>query len=169
MKKFVLILFLGILAMTTKAQENSQAIGIRGGLTSGFEYRAFANDFVSYKVLLSTRKRGIQLTGMKEFHSPGLFDFSDQVNFIYGFGVHVGYERWNAYDPREIPYGPGSYHFSKRTGVIAGLDGLAAVEYNFVEVPISVGFEVKPYFNLFGKNFFQLHPFDFAFTIKYAF
>ena len=167
MKKFVLILFLGLSGIISQAQGNSQAVGIRGGITSGFEYRAFTNDFVSYKLLLSTRNRGIQLTGMKEFHSPGIFDFSEQVNFIYGFGVHVGYERWNAYDPREGLYGP--YYYEKRTGPIAGLDGLAAVEYNFLDVPLSLGFEVKPYFNLFGKNFFQLHPFDFAFTIKYVF
>ena len=166
MKKLVLILFLGLMAFATNAQKNTQAVGIRGGLTSGFEYRAFANDFVSYKVLLSTRNQGIQLTGMKEFHNPGLFDFSEQVNFIYGFGVHLGYERWNVYDPIGL-HGP--YYYKKRTGLIAGLDGLVATEYNFLDVPLSLGFEVKPYFNLFGKNFFQLRPFDFAFTIKYVF
>ncbi len=166
MKKLLLILLFGSVVTLGYAQGKSQAVGIRGGITSGFEYRAFANDFVSYKALLSTRNRGIQLTGMKEFHNPGLFDFTNQVNFIYGFGIHVGYERWNAYDPVGL-HGP--YYYKKRTGPIAGLDALAAVEYNFMDVPLSVGFEVKPYFNLFGKNFFQLHPFDFAFTFKYTF
>ena len=167
MKKFVILTLLSLAFFCASAQNHTQEIGIRGGISSGFEYRAFANDFVSYKALLSFRRSGIQLTGMKEFHNPGMFDFSDQLNFIYGFGAHVGYERWNAYDPREsyYPY----YRIKKRTGPIAGLDGLAAVEYEFWEVPLSIGFEVKPYFNLFGKNFFQIQPFDFAFTIKYIF
>jgi hypothetical protein len=56
-----------------------------------------------------------------------------------------------------------------RTGPIVGLDALAAVEYAIPQVPLVAGIEAKPYFNLFGKNFFQLQPFDFAFTLKYTF
>ncbi|MGQ8336568.1 hypothetical protein ACUNWD_08465 [Sunxiuqinia sp. A32] len=167
MKNFIFLSLLCLVTLASKGQEHPRAVGIRGGFSSGFEYRAYANELNSYKVLLSTRNRGIQLTGLKEFHQPGLFDFTDQLNFIYGYGIHVGYERWNAYDPYETVHSP--YYFEKRSGPVVGLDGLGALEYTFWEVPISVGFEVKPYFNLFGKNFFQLHPFDFAFTVKYVF
>ena len=166
MKKMLLISVTCFIAFASFAQEYRQAAGIRGGFTSGFEYRAYANEFVSYKALLSTRHHGIQLTGLKEFHEYGLFDFSDQIAFIYGFGAHIGFEKWNAYDPDSAYY---PYNYENRTGPIAGLDALAAVEYTIRDTPLTLGFEAKPYFNLFGKNFFRLHPFDFAFTIKYIF
>lgn len=164
MKKTLIILFLFILAISSNAQEHQQAVGIRGGLSSGFEYRVFTSEYGSYKALLSTRDRGLQLTGLKEFHETGLFDFSDQLNFIYGFGLHVGYERWDVLD-----YHNGYSYWETRTAPIAGLDGLAGLEYNFWEVPLSLGFEVKPFFDVFGRKIFRVQPFDFAFTLKYNF
>ncbi len=105
---------------------------------------------------------------MKEFHVPQAFDFTDEISFIYGFGAHVGFETWNVYHYYDTP--PYEYRDRERkTGPVAGLDGLAAAEYSIPQIPLVLGFEVKPYFNLFGKNFFQLQPFDFAFTVKYTF
>ncbi|WP_159518921.1 hypothetical protein [Sunxiuqinia indica] len=167
MRKLLFISLTLLISLSASSQQYDQAVGIRGGYSSGFEYRAFTNEYVSYKALLSTRKNGIQLTGLKEFHQYGLFDFSNDVVFIYGFGAHVGYEKWNAYDPDDVLYRP--YYYEKKTGPVAGLDGLVAVEYTLMDIPLTFGIEAKPFFNLFGKNFFQLHPFDFAFTIKYIF
>lgn len=164
MKKLLLILSLFLLAVSLKAQENQRAIGIRGGLSSGFEYRVFTSEYGSYKALLSTRDRGMQLVGLKEFHEPGLFDFSDQLSFIYGFGLHVGYERWDV-----LEYHNNYSFWETRTAPVAGLDGLVGVEYNFWEVPISLGFEAKPFFDMFGRKVFRVQPFDFAFTLKYNF
>ena len=167
MKQILLISLAIFFAQTAFTQEFRQAVGIRGGYSSGFEYRAYSNEYISYKALLSARHRGLQLTGLKEFHQYGLFDFSDELVFVYGFGAHIGFEKWNAYDPNDPLYTP--YYYKSKTGPIAGLDGLAAIEYTLNEVPLTFGVEAKPYFNLFGRNFFQLHPFDFAFTIKYNF
>ena len=43
------------------------------------------------------------------------------------------------------------------------------LEYVFYEAPISIGLEVKPYFDLFGREVFHVQLFDFAFTVKYLF
>ncbi len=168
MKQIYLLIILLVLAHSGFSQTPKKAIGIRGGLSSGFEYRVYSGDVSSYKVLLSTRKEGLQLTGLKEFHIPDAFDFNNDFSFIYGVGAHVGFESW--YVTRDI-YGdyPASWYREHKTGPIAGLDALAAVEYTIPQIPLVVGIEVKPYFNLFGKNFFQLQPFDFAFTVKYTF
>lgn len=167
MRTVLCIIFTIVFFSTSQAQQYRQAVGIRGGVSSGIEYRAYASEFISYKALISTRHRGIQLTALKEFHQYGLFDFSNELVFIYGFGAHIGYEKWNAYDPEDELHTP--YYYESKTGPIVGLDGLAAVEYTFVNVPITLGVEAKPFFNLFGRNFFQLHPLDFAFTLKYIF
>lgn len=168
MKQIYIFSIFSILTLTVFAQSSEKAIGIRGGISSGFEYRVFSSDLNSYKVLLSTRKQGLQLTGMKEYHVPGAFDFQEELTFIYGFGAHVGFERWYVDRYYDGVYDH-SWYSDRKTGPIAGLDGLAAVEYAIPQIPLTAGVEVKPYFNLFGRNFFQLQPFDFAFTVKYTF
>jgi len=166
MKQVYSLLLLILFAIPGFSQGPKKAVGIRGGVSSGFEYRVFSGELTSYKALLSTRHHGLQFTGMKEFHMPEAFDFCQELSFIYGYGAHVGFESWHSY-----PYSGGFNNntYEHRSGPVAGLDGLAAVEYTIPQIPIVAGFEVKPYFNLFGKNFFQLQPFDFAFTVKYTF
>ena len=164
---YILSAFL-ILSISVFSQSPEKAIGIRGGLSSGFEYRVFSGELSSYKVLLSTRYQGVQLTGLKEFHLSDAFDIGEEgLSFVYGFGAHVGFESWYTY--RYYDEITGNRYRDRRTGPIAGLDVLAAVEYTIPQIPLVAGIEVKPYFNLFGKNFFQLQPFDFAFTLKYTF
>lgn len=164
MKHTIIMGLLLSLALTGYSQD--QAIGIRGGLTSGFEYRVFTNDENSYRLLLSARKDGIQLTGLKEFHILDVFDIGEEISFVYGFGVHAGFESWRNYYYE--PYDPYFRYSEKKTGVVAGLDGLAGLEYHIPTLPLVAGLEVKPYFNLFGEDFFELRPFDFAFTLKYV-
>jgi len=168
MKQIYLIVGLLLLAFSGFSEEPVKAVGIRGGLSSGFEYRVYSGDLTSYKALLSFRKQGLQLTGMKEFHVPDAFDIGEEeLSFVYGFGAHAGFESWHRDNYYNDIYH--TYYSERRSGPIAGLDGLAAVEYTVKEIPFVVGIEAKPYFNLFGKNFFQLQPFDFAFTVKYTF
>jgi len=171
MKQIFTLIILFLATSTAFSQGPVKAVGIRGGLSSGFEYRVYSGDLTSYKALLSFRKQGLQLTGMKEFHVADAFDIGEEeLSFVYGFGAHVGFESWH----RDVFvfYNDDLYHApisERHTGPIAGLDGLAAIEYTVKEIPFVFGIEAKPYFNLFGKNFFQLQPFDFAFTVKYTF
>ena len=167
MKPIYFLAIIMLLTLSGNAQETNMAIGIRGGLSSGFEYRAFSEDLRSYKVLLSTRKQGLQLTGLKEFHIPDVFDIKEDFSFVYGLGAHAGFESWYVYEP-DVNF-PATINRYKKSGVIAGLDALAALEYTIPKIPFVVGIEVKPYFNLFGKNIVQFQLFDFAFTVKYTF
>ena len=160
---FILGIFI-FLSLSGFSQSPKKAIGIRGGLSSGFEYRVFSAPQSSYKVLFSTRKQGLQLTGLKEFHIPDAFDFLEELSFVYGVGAHIGFESWNTYY-----YLIDERYRDHHSGPIAGLDGLAAIEYSVPAIPLVAGFEVKPYFNMFGRNFIDIQPFDFAFTIKYTF
>lgn len=165
MKHLICLLFAGfILTIGASAQQYEKAIGLRGGWSSGFEYRAFSDDVNSYRLLLSTRDRGLQLTALKEFHRYDMFDFSDRLTFVYGIGLHGGYERW---DHRH--YYENTSWYETRTAFIAGLDALAGLEYTFYEFPVSVGFEAKPFFDVWGREIFDIHLFDFGFTVRYLF
>lgn len=163
MKKFILITILFFPAVVF-AQISENAIGIRAGLTPGIEYRFYTDDANSYKFLLGTRDNGIQLHILKEFHRYDMFSFTDQLVFFYGAGLHAGYQRW---DVRHVQGNLSWY--DTRTAFLAGLDGLAGLEYEFYEVPISLGIEVKPYFDILGREMFNIELFDFAFTLKYYF
>jgi hypothetical protein len=146
------------------SQEYKYAAGFRAGYTGGVEFRVYTDDLNSYKFLLGARGNGAVFHAMKEFHRLDLFSFTDQLNFVYGAGVHLGYERWN-----QKYYNYYSSYYVTRTAFIAGIDGLAGLEYIFLKAPVSLGIEVKPYFDLFGREIFDLELFDFAFTIKYHF
>lgn len=163
MKRFLIILLFS-LPLALSAQTFNKAIGIRGGHSAGFEYRFYTDDANSYKLLLATRDNGIQFHAMKEFHEYDLFDFSEQLSLFYGLGAHFGYEQWDKYYVQD-----NTSWYEERTALLAGIDAVVGVEYLFYEVPLSIGFEVKPYVDVLGRDFFDLELFDFAFTIKYLF
>jgi len=164
MKRFLLIIIFGTSVFFTFAQGYNQSAGIRLGLSPGFEYRIFSDDANSYKFLLSTRDRGLQLHLFKEFHQYDMFSFTDQLVLFYGAGIHAGYERWDV-----THYNNNSQWKDTRSAFIAGLDGLVGLEYLFYEVPISLGIEAKPYFEFLGQEIFEVQLWDFAFTVKYLF
>ena len=58
MKRFLIFIVILLSTVISKAQGYQHAIGLRGGLSSGFEYRFYTDDENSYKLLLSTRDRG---------------------------------------------------------------------------------------------------------------
>ncbi|MFW5774114.1 MAG: hypothetical protein ACOCWD_05455 [Tangfeifania sp.] len=168
MKRFLLVSVFVFAGHLVFAQGFNQAAGIRGGLTSGLEYRYYTSDMHSFKALLGTRSfgsnRGLQLHFLTEYYKYDLFDFSYQLVFYYGFGAHAGYESWDV-----VRQGPNSRRQVTETAFVTGIDGLLGLEYLFYEAPVTAGIEVKPYFDIFGRNGIDVQPLDFAFTVKYLF
>lgn len=163
MKKFIFISLFFLPSLFLSGQDFQKAIGLRGGQTSGFEYRMFTSETTSLKFLLGTNK-GVRFHGFYEFHKPGLFLFTDQLNLFYGFGFHGGYENW---DKRYVHDNTSWY--DNRTAFVMGVDGVVGIEYTFIQTPLSLGMESKPYFDILGRHMFNFEPFDFAFTVKYLF
>lgn len=162
-QRFFLVLLLVLPSLLATAQDFNKAIGLRGGLTSGFEYRFYTNETQSFKILLGTNS-GVRLHGLMEFHRHNLFLFTDQLTLYYGAGIHGGYENW---DKKHVHNN--TQWYENRTAFVMGFDGLAGIEYTFMETPLSVGMESKPYFDIFGRNMFNMEFFDLAFTVKYLF
>ena len=89
------------------------------------------------------------------------FPFLNSLCF-YGGGLHTGVETWNE------PADEDSFHrMQSKSSFLTGLDGLIGVEYVFYEAPVTIGVEMKPFFDIFGRNGFDVRVFDFALTVKY--
>jgi hypothetical protein len=168
MKRFLFFAVLLFAGSQVSGQGFNQALGIRGGLTSGIEYRYYTSDSHSIKALLGNRsfngRRGLQLHALTEFYQYDVFDFSYQLVLYYGAGAHVGYESWDV-----VRYQGNTSWQDSKSAFVTGVDVLAGVEYLFYEAPVTLSLEVKPFVDILGKNGFDVQFFDFAFTLKYLF
>ncbi|NOZ47560.1 MAG: hypothetical protein GXO79_12385 [Chlorobi bacterium] len=164
--KYIFILIFSLFSYSIYAQEYTKAFGLRTGNNSAFTYKSFFNDMESFEGMLSF-KQGIIISVLKEQNELAFVNFSDRIFYYYGFGGHIGFVN-NSTDNSAF------YTISKNfrqnlTHPVVGLDVLVGIEYRFVSVPFIAGLEVKPYFDLFGTNYFSMHTGDLSLTIKYIF
>lgn len=166
--KIRLLIFTLLLSGSLSAQYLQNAVGLRGGLSSGISYQYFFHEDLDVKGLMSFRNHGFQITGLVEQYVPLELHYGDHFYAYYGFGAHIGYvhtptDRWLAYN--QYPYD--NRDFGGR--FVMGGDGIVGAEYRVFVVPFTFGIEYKPFFELFGYDVFRLAFGDFALTIKYNF
>ena len=167
MKNNIVPLLFFILALSptlSEAQNYTRTAGIRCGQTSGFTYRQYMDESNAYEGIVSFKKNGLQLTLLKEFVQPYFLEHSENIYLVWGFGAHAGTNRtssWEIFTKR----------FYELSSVIPlfGIDGYAGLEYRIKEVPLNVGVDFKPFFDLAGARFFSMSIWDFAITLKYNF
>ena len=143
MKKIVVI-FLIVFSLGTisYAQDYNTGIGLRGGFSSGLTVKHFIGSKSALEGILSSRWRGFQITGLYEIHNH-FFDV-ERMKWYFGFGGHIGF--WN---------GDYTHHYWGEPGTtytVVGIDGILGLEYSFSEVPINIGLDWKPAFNIVGYS-----------------
>ncbi|HAK80661.1 MAG TPA: hypothetical protein DCR35_04625 [Runella sp.] len=141
-------------AFSASAQDYRTAVGLRLGSTNGITIKHFTKRNVALEGIVSTRWRGVGLTGLIEGHTR--FLGINRLNFIYGAGAHVYI--WGEGNRGYAPYQRSS---------IAGLDAILGLEYNFREVPINIGIDWKPTLNFSVDNGFWGD--EAAISIRYTF
>ncbi|HRY97965.1 MAG TPA: hypothetical protein P5550_02810 [Bacteroidales bacterium] len=149
----IIALFLG-LGLTAGAQEYETGIGLRGGLANGITLKHFTSSDQALEGILTTRWQGFMVTGLLEFQE-GLRH--EGLSWFYGFGAHAGF--FGGYDGHP-------WFDDNKDYTVLGIDGILGLEYVFDEVPISVGLDWKPAFNLTGHSGFWGS--DGAFSIRYV-
>ncbi|SHF25349.1 hypothetical protein SAMN05444274_104188 [Mariniphaga anaerophila] len=165
MKRIIFFSIFFLLIIGARAQGFKQAVGIRAGwINPGIEYRYYTSEDHSLRALLAARDGGVQLHALTEFHQYDLFSFSEQLVFFYGAGVHFGFQSWD-----ETVFTETIRFHETRHSLVAGIDGVAGVEYVFYEAPVKLGLEVKPYLDVFGRYGFDVRLLDVALTVKYLF
>lgn len=145
MKKIILTLTLVIfISAYASAQDYNTGVGLRLGFSNGLTVKHFVSERSAFEGLLSTRWRGFEVTGLYEVHNNA-FDV-ERLNWYFGGGGHVGF--WNG------DYTYGRWGDEGTNYIVIGIDGIIGIEYNFEDVPINVGLDWKPAFNLTGYSGF---------------
>ena len=146
-----------------------RSAGVRLGVTSGMTYKRFVAPGESLELILSGRKEGIQLTTLYEFHEPMELSFNENFYAFYGVGGHLGYENYDNLSKTIISQDPAQFMYESKSYFVIGADAIVGIEYRWLTVPCTIGFDVKPYFNFIGLRYARYRFWDSAVTIKYVF
>jgi hypothetical protein len=156
MKRIVLS-FVFILCMfsLSKAQDYNTGVGLRGGFASGLTVKHFLTQKSAFEGILDSRWRGFDVTLLYEIHNQA-FDV-DRLRWYFGGGGHLGF--WNG---KYTPWGDEGTNY-----IVIGVDGILGIEYSFSVIPINIGLDWKPAFNLVGYSGFW--PDGGAISIRFIF
>lgn len=145
MKIFIVSLLLVFSMFSASyAQDYRTGIGLRGGFANGLTIKHFVSDKNAFEFLFASRWRGLEITGLYEFHNQAFQ--TNRLNWYYGIGAHVGF--WNGDYTNKYWGEPGNNY------TVVGLDGILGIEYNFIEAPFNISLDWKPAFNLVGYTGF---------------
>ena len=170
MKPRYIIIFVCLLMLSSKAdaQFSGNHIGIRGGVYGGVYYQNLVSAGTAesaFFAMASASKNSVRLTVMKLMYETSLTELSDNLFFVWGYGGHLGFSITdNTYFLGRI------YQFEhERFRPIAGVDGWAGIEYRFIGIPMAIGLNIKPYFEIMVPGFFIIRPVDIGFSFAYTF
>lgn len=150
-------------------QSYKHSAGIRLGATSGLTYKSFIIEEEAVELMMSGRKEGLQLTTLYTFHKPMELAFNENFFLYYGVGAHIGYERYKNLSKTLTSIEPPSFVFEPKRFFVMGADVLLGVEYRWLSVPMTISFDVKPYFTYIGMRYTDGKFWDAAVSFKYVF
>jgi hypothetical protein len=149
-------------------QNTSRHAGLRTGYRAGIYYQIPGtgnNPGTAYQMLASFNHNGIQLTGLKIIYESQLDEISSQFWFAWGYGGHAGFIITD-----HLSYLGEKFFFrGERFSPLFGVNGWAAVEYRFREIPILINLNIKPFVELTIPGFVNIMPGDVGISFAYIF
>lgn len=169
----ITLLVTSILSLSiANGQYYVSSAGLRMGGSSGFTYKKFFNEVEAMEILLSGRNKGVQISLLYMENRELDISFSEHLFFYFGAGVHIGIEKKDRFIRIYQPP-PFSDQFDiihrENTFFAMGIDGIAGVEYRLLGFPLTIGLDVKPYFNFVGMRNLDFKFWDTALSVKYTF
>ena len=154
MKKIIvsLVLFL-LFTLAARGQDYHTGIGIKIGMAPGISAKHFLTTNAALEGDLTFRWQGVNFTGLGEFHIP-VFD-TEGMSFFYGGGFHLGV--WDS--------GLAMDEVASGRKFNMGLDAIVGLEHAFPGIPLSLGLDWKPNFNIITDSRFIVD--EISFTIRY--
>ena len=164
MKHYIITALL-LFSIQVSGQDFMRSAGIRGGLTSGISYRGYLNPELAYEGLLSFRGSGLQFTILRQHFEPALWHIDDWFFVTYGYGGHLGFT--NSHTHKHLYK---TIHYpDKKFSPLLGLDAYLGIEYHFPSIPVQIGLDYKPFFEMSLYQYFSMSAWDVAITMKYKF
>lgn len=153
---------------TLSAQFETRQAGVRMGYRGGIFYQVShdaGNSEIAYNGMIGFNNNGIQLTGLKIIYETSRNEISPNLIFAWGYGGHAGFQ----YNDHVRFMGENYYFSNERFCPMIGLDGFAGAEYRFVDIPVNISLNVKPFIELTYPSFMKVYPWDFALSVSYVF
>lgn len=169
MRIFFCVLLVIAFTAVTAQQNYEKSAGIRFGRTPGMTFKKFTKNNEAFELMLSGRNEGTQFTATYLFHQPMEFSFNDRFYLHYGVGGHLGYERFDDITKVITNAAGDEFLFEERSYFVMGVDGNIGIEYRWLEVPITIGFDVKPFINFIGMRYLRATFWDAGLSFKYVF
>jgi hypothetical protein len=140
------------------------AVGLRGGETSGLTYKHRFQSGNAVEGILSMWPYALGVTGLYEKY---VATEAQGLNFYFGGGGHVNigpmYRTYYVYNRSE------NYVYAERTrGAAVGIDGVVGLEYKFRPIPLALSADLKPFIEstTYGYTFMSLDP---SIGVKFTF
>ncbi|MDZ7607261.1 MAG: hypothetical protein U5K79_17140 [Cyclobacteriaceae bacterium] len=157
-------------ALTLQAQEYKNSAGFRFCKTDGLTYKRFltTNGAIETMLGFGGYDGGMQAYVNYQWYQPVPSTYTGYLHFYYGVGGHTGYIR----PTRTVDYYEGDQIVSETqqyTDYVIGVDGILGVEYRIFTVPMTVGMDIKPFFEYYALQYTRFRFWDFGFTVKYIF
>lgn len=164
--KLLLILIFGTMFLyPVSAQNYTRDMGIRFGGLPAFTYRQYNGETEALELIASTSWRNLRLTAMKEYFKPAFMQFSNNINFVYGYGAHVGFTYSDRYRLLFKTY----YLDEWRLSPVFGIDAILGFEYTPGDLPFIFGIDFKPFFEFSTTRIFYIFLDDASLSLKYKF
>lgn len=124
------------------AQQGQTGVGLRLGSDPGITVKHFVRQNGAIEGILHTGYRGLMVTGLYEWHTP--IATAPGLKFYAGVGGHIGFfnhyvrvhRHGNHYHYDEVYYNDNHVSF--------GPDGIIGLEYDFTQIPLNLGLDLKP-------------------------
>ncbi|MEM0938522.1 MAG: hypothetical protein AAF600_00330 [Bacteroidota bacterium] len=168
--KYILFTLIALALTSVDGQQlYDKSGGIRLGSTSGLTYKKFVTENEAAEMMLSGRNNGIQFTTLYHFHRPIEFSFNDRFYLHWGIGGHIGYEKYDDLAKILSNAEGDEFIYEERSFFVMGVDAGLGIEYRWLEVPVTLGLDLKPYFNFIGMRYTRTKFWDAGISFKYVF
>jgi hypothetical protein len=164
MRIFTIIILLGISAGAF-SQYYPREIGLRGGYSGGFTFRANIEHNLSYEAQLCYRNHGAVFTMYRLKHKELGMDKYGNWELVYGTGVHAGFYFTDSYRVfyQQINYGQNLFT------PVMGVDGFIGIEYMMEYFPVTFGCSFQPHAEVSLRQIFSVNLWDFGVHARYRF
>lgn len=159
-----------LLSYFSEGQEfYEKSAGLSLGSTSGLTFKKFFTESEAIELTLSGRNDGLQLGANYQFYRPMNLAFNDRFYLHYGIGGHLGYEKFNDLSKILSNAEGTAFIYERRSFYVMGVDLDLGVEYRWLEVPVTIGFDLRPYLNFIGMRYIRSQFWDAGLSVKYIF